>query len=209
MSRPPGKRGSLTTLALNLRNWERAPGVLRYRMERGRIVGDLGRLRAHIQKSAGVRLSDPIAALRWVVDLCRLAYEFDNGSMWCPPEWSTLIVRNLALGGFSTNDYPSTLGSGAVVNKRNNKPTTPRDLAKWAVGGVMANLPRFGTFDRIDFDAQGALESLGLLPNPYPVSRAKIRNPEKKERAWAARYDAKEARRWHKVRPTAPSSSGA
>ena len=179
------KRGSRTTLAVNLRNWQRAPGVLRYRVERGRIVGDLGRLRAHIHKSAGVRLSNPIAALRWVVDLVRLANEFDAGSMWCPPEWSTIIVRNLTLGGFSADDY---------VDRRANPPTTPHDLAKWSLGGVVSLLPKFGTFDRIDFDSEGALRSLGLLADP--VSRAKIRNPEKKCRTWSARYDARQARRW-------------
>lgn len=184
-------RGTRTQLAVNLRYWERAPGVLRYRMERGRIVGDLGRLYDHIQASAGVRLSDPIAALRWVVDLGRLAYEFDNGSMRCPPEWSARIVRNLALGGFSANDY---------VDRRENPPVAPHDLAKWAVGGVMINLPKFGTFDLIDFDAQRALRSLGLLPDER-ASRAKIRNPEKKVRAWLARYDAEEARRWSPATP--------
>lgn len=181
------KRGSRTTLAVNLRYWRRAPGILRYRMERGRIVGDLGRLRAHIHKSAGVRLSDPIAALRWVVDLVRLAHAFDNGSMWCPPEWSTIIVRNLTLGGFSANDY---------VSRKEDHATTSRDYAKWSLGGVVSMLPKFGSFDRIDFDSERALRSLGLLADPYPVSRAKVRNPEKKCRAWSARYDAQEARRW-------------
>jgi len=181
------KRGSKTTLAVNLRYWQHSPGILRYRVERGRIVGDLGRLRAHIHKSAGVRLSNPIAALRWVVDLVRLANEFEPASMWCPPEWSAIIVRNLTLGGFSAADYVSRTG---------NPPTTPHDHAKWAVGGVVSLLPKFGSFDRIDFDSERALRSLGLLGDTYPVSRAKVRNPEKKCRAWSARYDAQEARRW-------------
>lgn len=181
------KRGGRTTLAVNLRNWRRAPGVLRYRVERGRIVGDLGRLRAHIHKSAGVQLSDPIAALRWVVDLVRLAHAFDNGSMWCPPEWSTIIVRNLTLGGFSADDY---------VSRKEDHATTPHDHAKWSLGGVVSMLPKFCGFDRIDTDAKCALRSLGLLADPYPVSRAKVRNPEKKRRSWIAHHDARDAQLW-------------